>query len=164
MTRPRICSPAAIWTDALAAVVKVRMAAPVGTSSTAKLPNVGITPVVASRRPKANAAPTSKRMVGRARRAASTAPISDPRARVATKVPYVAAEPPNSYRAARASVTEKLRPNAPTKPTRTIGSNSSRRETTYRKPSRSCPRARRTGRAGRSSSRCMARSAARTAR
>ena len=65
MTRPRICSPAASWTEALAAVVKVRTAAPVGTSNTAKLASVGIRPAVASSTPNANAAPTSKRIVGR---------------------------------------------------------------------------------------------------
>lgn len=87
MTRPRICSPAASCTVALAAVVKVRTAAPVGSSRSMNSTLLGISPATASATPNMMAAASSSRNETCLRRVASTAPNREPTASVEVKAP-----------------------------------------------------------------------------
>ena len=76
-----------------------------------------ITPVAM---PNPNAAPMTRRTRGRSRRAASSAPVSDPMASTEPRIPYSPAPMPNSVRAIIALVSWKLSPNVDTTPTTTM--------------------------------------------
>ncbi len=70
----------AIWTLELAVTLIVRPTMPIGASSAAKTQNPGDRAATHSSRPKTSAAPTSIRSRDPDRRAASSAPISEPAA------------------------------------------------------------------------------------
>jgi hypothetical protein len=112
-------------------MVKLSAASPVGTSSTTTLAYVGMSPTSASSVPKAKAAPSRKRVVGRVvRRVEASAPASEPTAIAVDSSPYAAAPRPKTSRASRAMVTGKLSPKVPTTKTIAIGSSRSGRDRT----------------------------------
>ncbi len=86
---------------------------------------------------------------GRARRAATSDPMSEPIARIDPRSPYSPAPLPNTSVAMSAVVIWKLKPNVPAQKTIARMSMMSGRARTYRTPSRSWPLARPIGFVGR---------------
>ena len=120
ITRPRTAGSVLIWMVALAAVIMVSDASPTGMHAIANVRYVGMSAITPVAIPNANAAPMTSRTRGRSRRAASSAPVSEPIARTEPRIPYSPAPLPNSVRAIMALVSWKLRPNVETTPTTTM--------------------------------------------
>ncbi len=80
ITRPRIAGSVAIWMPVLAVTLTVMLNAPIGTSSSANIHSSGLSAAATSSTPKASAATISSRSRARLRRAASSAPASEPTA------------------------------------------------------------------------------------
>ncbi len=80
MTRPRMAGSVAIWTEVFAVTLIVRPKTPIGTMSSANSQKDGTSAATTSRTPKARAATTSSRMRAVPRRAASSAPATEPTA------------------------------------------------------------------------------------
>src|SRR6266545_5996683 len=95
--------------------------------------------------PKASAAPTTSRCRVRTRRAASSAPASEPIARIEPRMPYSPAPLWNSAVAIIAEVSWKFRPKVPAKNSVTSTIISSGRRHRYRIPSRIMPLSRPAG-------------------
>src|SRR3954470_15831786 len=91
MTRPRMDGADRSWHIEFADVVMVRIAAPVGTSIATSSQYDGTNAHTNSSAPKTNAAPYNSRCLGRGRRAAANAPMSEPAASAAESTPYDAA-------------------------------------------------------------------------
>ena len=114
ITLPRTCGSAPSCTIALAVVVRVSTAAPVGTSSTASDQKVGAKPSRTSSSPKASADTSIVRILGSAvRRAVPRAPSSEPTASAEVSRPN---DPASAWKVAFAmsdSVIWKFRPKVP---------------------------------------------------
>jgi hypothetical protein len=116
-TRPRSCGAVDSWTVALAAVIRVSDDSPTGISATAKVRYVGASAATTLNTPKAAVAPRTRLVRGFSRRAASSAPPSEPIAITEPSSPYSPDPWWNTVLAISAVVSWKLSPNVPTSPT-----------------------------------------------
>jgi hypothetical protein len=109
------------WVEELAAVVNMSTARPVGTRATRNDQKPGIIPVPISSTLNASDVTSSSRRLGRARRAATSAPPSAPTAKAADAIPNAPAPVWNTSRDISAMVTWKFIPNVATKNISTSG-------------------------------------------
>jgi hypothetical protein len=103
---------------------------------------LGISAAMVQVRPKKNAPPTTKRILGRLRLAESSAPATLPTAMMELSRPNSLAPMPNSTVAMVEVKMAKLKPNVPTRNTVISTATMSGRFQTYRKPASSWPRSR----------------------
>src|SRR6478735_1736844 len=139
ITRPRSSGELASCTDELPSVLKVTEMNPMATSSTANGMNQGVSPSRINPSPTPVAERNSTDKVAEVRRAATSAPTTEPAAITVFNSPYTLAPASKTSLVYADRMIAKLYPKVPTKKTSTIGQSSAGVRRTYCRPSRSRP-------------------------
>src|SRR5699024_2699361 len=114
ITRPRTVGSVPSGIVVVAAVIIVRVKKPTRIDIAENAQKLGMIAISPEETPKPNAAPSTRRTRGRFRRAAASAPASEPIAMTEPSSPYSPAPLPNTSRAITAEVNWKFIPSAET--------------------------------------------------